>query len=291
MNNLVSRFAGIIGALAVALALAGCSAIKLGYNTLPDVAYWWLDGYVDFGEAQTPQVRAELARLHAWHRQEELPRLAELLGRLEQLAAGPLTAQQACTFVAEVRGRMNAIAERAEPAVVALATSLDAAQLRHLERKYRSNNEAWRKDWVELSPADLKEKRFEQALERSEMIYGSLDAPQRAVLRQGIAQSIFDPARILAERQRRQQDLLQTLKRLQDPALPLDEARTVMRGYLERAQLPPDAAQRRWQEDLLQESCRILAAVHGSTSAAQREQAVRRLRAYQRDLRELAARA
>ena len=46
------------------------------------------------------------------------------------------------------------------------------------------------------------------------MIYGRLDEPQRAVLRRQIEQSIFDPHRILAERQRRQQDALQTLRKL-----------------------------------------------------------------------------
>jgi hypothetical protein len=62
-----------------------------------------------------------------------------------------------------------------------------------------------------------------------------------------------------------------------------------MRGYLDRFQQSPDLAYRRWQDELLQESCRTFSALHESTTPAQREQAVRRLRAYQRDLRELAA--
>ena len=53
----------IIGALGLALALAGCSAIKLAYNNLPEVSYWWLDRYVDFTEGQSQQVREELSRL------------------------------------------------------------------------------------------------------------------------------------------------------------------------------------------------------------------------------------
>ena len=285
-----SRFAGIIGALSVILALGGCSAIKLGYNTLPDLAYWWLDGYVDFSDEQTPQVRAELERLHAWHRQEELPRFAEMLGRMEQLAPGPVKAAQACAFVTEIQARLNLVAERAEPAVVALATGLEAKQLRHLERKYRNNNATFRKDWVELPPAGLKEKRFEQAVERAEMIYGNLEEPQRAVLRQGIDQSIFDPARMLGERQRRQQDLLQTLRRIQETAVPPAESRAAIRAYLQRAQHSPDPAFRRLQEDLVQETCRTFAALHESTTPAQRDQAARRLRAYQRDFRELATR-
>lgn len=284
---MLSRAAGIIGALALALGLAGCSAIKLGYNTLPDVAYWWLDGYVDFSDAQTPQVRAELARLHDWHRQQELPRLAELLGRMEQQVPGTIAPTQACAFVADVQARLALVAERAEPGVAALVAGLEAAQMRHLERKYRNNNEAFRKDWADLAPADLKEKRFKTALDRAETIYGTLEEGQRAVLRQHIDRSMYDPARTLAERQRRQQDLLQTLKRMQEaPA----ESRAALRGYLERVQQSPDPAFRRWQEELVQEGCRTFSALHDSTTPAQREQAARRLRAYQRDLRELAAR-
>lgn len=289
MNPAPGFLARIIVVLALAVGLAACSAVKLGYNTLPTVAYWWLDGYVDFSDEQTPQVRSELTRLHTWHRTQELPRLAGLLARLEQLAPGSVSAQQACGFVDELQARMNIVADQAEPAVVAMALALTPQQLQHLERKYRSNNETYRKEWIEAPPAEQKEKRFEQMLERSEMIYGKLDEPQRAVLHQAIEQSMFDARRILAERHRRQQDLLQTLRRLQEQAPSPEQARLLMRGYLDRAQRSPDTAYRAWQQDLLQEGCRTFAALHDSTTAAQREQAVRRLRGYQRDLRELSA--
>ena len=289
MKTTRSRFAAIIVALAVAVGLAACSAIKLGYNTLPDVAYWWLDGYVDFNDDQTPQVRQELARLHDWHRTQELPHYANMLARMEQLAPGSVTPQQACAFVTEVQGRLSVMADRAEPAVLAMAAALTPEQLRHLERKYRDNNAKWRSEWIDLPPAARQEKRFEQMLDRSEMIYGRLGEAQRAVLRQAMAQSIFDPERILAERQRRQQDLLRTLERIMQPGMPPAEARAELRGYLARAQRSPDESYRSWQDALIQEGCRTFSALHDSTTAAQREQAVRRLRAYQRDLRELAA--
>jgi hypothetical protein len=65
----------------------------------------------------------------------------------------------------------------------------------------------------------------------------------------------------------------------------------MLRGWFERTAAPADPAYRAWQEALVQEGCRTFAAVHQSTTAAQREQAVRRLRAYQRDLRELSGAA
>lgn len=284
-----SHLRRIIGALMLAWVLAGCSAIKLGYNSLPDVAYWWLDGYADFSSTQAPRVREDLARLHAWHRANELPRLGELLVRMEQMAPGDIAPAQACALLGDVQARALAVAEHAEPAVVTLAMGLSPAQLRHLLRKYDDNNRKFRKEWIEAGREAQREKRMEQWLERMETIYGRLDDGQRAALQEAIGQSIYDPHRILAERQRRQQDLLTVLRKVSAPGVGHAEARAAMRGYLDRFVTPPDLDYRLYQKALLDEGCRIFSTVHGRTTAAQREQAVRRLRAYQRDLRELTA--
>ena len=53
--------AGIIGGCLLALLLlGGCSAVRIGYNQAPTLAWWWLDGYLDFDAAQAPQVKAAL---------------------------------------------------------------------------------------------------------------------------------------------------------------------------------------------------------------------------------------
>ena len=283
------RMPGIILGLALALALSGCSAVKLGYNSLPELLYWWLDGYADFTDAQESGMRAELARLDQWHRAQELPQLADVLARMEALAPGEITPQQACGVVADAQARMRAAAEAVGPAAGAVAATFSDAQLRHMEHKFRKSNDKFRREAIELPPAEAREKRYEQALERLEMVYGRLDAPQREVLRQGIARSAYDPARILADRQRRQQDLVQTLRYVVRARMQPEEARAQLRSWLDRALHSPDAAYRSWQEGLVAEGCRIFAAVHHSTTTQQRDQAVRRLRAYQRDLRELSA--
>jgi hypothetical protein len=282
------RLAGIILATALLLGLAGCSAIRLGYRTLPEVAYWWLDSYADFTQAQAPQVRTELHRLREWHRQQ-LPALADLLQHLEQMAPGDITPQQACTVVAQVQEHLHLVADAAGPAAAAIAETLSPGQLRHIERKFRSNDERFRDEWVDVPPAERQSKRYHQMLDRLESIYGSLDEPQRAVLRQGIAQSNYDPERILRDRERRQQDLLQVLGKLSQGNVKPEDARTQLQDWVKRAQHAPDPAYRAWQEGLVQEGCRVFSAVHHSTTTEQREHAIRRLRAYQRDLRELAA--
>jgi hypothetical protein len=282
-----TRLAGIILALALALGLAACSAVKLGYGNLAHLGYWWLDGYVDFSDEQAPAVRDELAQLHAWHRQQELPRVLDLLARMEQMAPGEVSAQQACTLFAEVRARLDAVAQHAEARLAAIATTLTGRELRHMQRKFRRNNETYQEDWLDVPAARMQEKRYDRMLERLETLYGRLEAPQRAVLRQRIAQSAFDPARSHAEWQRRQHDLLQVLRRVAHRGTPEPEAGALLRGWLARVAQAPDPAYRAYQATLLQEGCATFAAVHQGTTAAQREQAARRLRAYQRDLREL----
>ncbi len=288
--SIVKRLGRIISLLVLAAALAACSAIKLGYNNLDDIAYWWLDGYVDFSDDQSTRVREDLGRIHRWHRTQELPLLAVLLQGVERLAPGDITAAQACAIVDQVNERIDALADRAEPAVVTLASALLPEQLVHLERKYQKGNADFRKEWVNTKPAEQAEKRFEQIVERSEMIYGKLDESQRVALRKQAAQSAFDPLRVLAERQRRQRDVLETLRKVAAPSVPLGEARGLMRGLFDRARKPAEPAARAYTQSIIDEGCRTVAMLHNSTSAAQRDVAVRRLRAYQRDLNELAAR-
>jgi uncharacterized protein DUF6279 len=281
--------ARIIGLLTFAAALGGCSAIKLGYNNLDEIAYWWVDSYLDLNEDQSRRVREDLARLHRWHRQEELPEIVAILHRMEQLAPGDVSPARACSFVPQWRERLRALADRAEPAIVTLTMDLTPDQLAHLERTYRKKDAEYRHEWVDLTQAQLWDKRSKQFRERSEMIYGPLAEPQRLVMRDRVEHSIFDPARVLAQRRRLQQDALQTLRKVTGPSVSMADARLLIHGLLERAQEPSDPVARNYQDALIQEGCRNLSALHNSTSAEQRQAAVRQLRTYQRELRELAA--
>ncbi|NDZ14790.1 hypothetical protein C7T35_05250 [Variovorax sp. WS11] len=283
------RLARIIGVLLAAAALAACSTLKLAYNNFPELSYWWLDGYLDFDGAQTPRVRDDLAELLAWHRRHELPRLVELLRGAQALAPEDITPQQACAFADQIRERLLAVAVQAEGPGTGLALSLGEAQLQQLERKYAKNNAEYRKEWLERGPARWQEKRYERIVERNEDFYGRLEPTQRELLKQQVAQSGFDPPAFDAERRRRQQEVLALLRRFQAERTPPAEARAAIHAYVLRIADPPPGPWRERQQALQQEGCRNLAALHNSTSAAQREQAVRRLQAYERELGELFA--
>lgn len=268
--------------------LAGCSAIKLAYSSAPNVTYLWIDGYLDLNDSQSPAVREELAALHQWHRSVELPRYADMVGRASQLAMGEVTPQQVCAVVDESRQRFMAIVAQAGPAAATLGSSLTPQQIRHLQKKYDSNNKDFRKEWLDATPEQRRERRYDQVLDRSEMIYGTLAKPQREAIRRHVDASSFDAELTQAERLRRQRDAIQTLQKLMSDKPAPAQAQAMIRAYFERTLQSPDPVYRAYAKKLQEESCTSFAQAHATTTPAQRQTAEKRLKAYERDLREMA---
>lgn len=284
-------FLRLLLAGALLVLLSACSSLKLAYNSSPTVAYWWLDRYVDFEDAQSVELRNALAQLQQWHRQMELPRIADLLANARQQAAPDVTPQQLCTFYADVRLRLETLARQAEPAYVDLAMGLKPRQLANIAARFEKTNAEWRKEWLDASPEERLDRRLERSRERAEDFYGPLQAAQIAELRAALARSSFDAERNLRERLRRQQDLLHTLRTVSgtNPVLPdsRNQATLALRGYLERSIQSPDPAYRAWMERVVTESCQMVATLHNSTNAAQRKKAAQKMHIHERSLREL----
>lgn len=278
----------IIGLLAITLAallLQACSAMKIAYNQAPDLAYWYLDAYVDFTHAQRPQVMDALEKLHAWHRQTQLPGTIDSLQKLRSQIPGDMDAHQACTAYADVRHKLLAIPTQAEPAVAALVSQLNAGQLVHMERRFAKKDAEFRSDFIDTTPQKARAERSKTAIERAEKLYGRLDAAQLAVIHQRLDASSFDARQTYAERIRRQQDTLHTLRPLVAHQAPPAAVQTAVHALWQRAVTSPDPTHRAYMEKLEQEACVTFAALHNSTTAAQRRKAGDTLGRYEQDFR------
>ena len=288
----MSRFISIFRFLTLIIAVTlftGCSAIKLAYNQAPDLGYWWLDGYFDFNEQQTPKVRDELAKLFAWHRSNELPKTADFLAQTARLMAGEISSAQACKSFDQVRGLIDNISNQALPALAELAPTITPSQIEHLKRKYAKNADEFNRDYIKGTPASRDAKRLKQAIDRSETFYGKLEEPQIAAIKQALAASSFDAAYSLKERQRRQQELIDLLSGLASAKASPATSGHALRAYIQRAWESPDPVYRAYSQRLTQEGCSSFASVHASTNATQRAYAVKVLKGYEVDLRTLAS--
>ena len=280
---------GVVALVLAGLLLVGCSTVKLAYNQAPQLLSWQLNRYLDLSQPQAERVRDELADLHRWHRDTLLPEHAGLLQKLRQQLPAPMSAEQACRAYADLRTQIDQLLARAEPSLVWLASDLSEAQIRSLQKKQADSNADWKKEWLDPPPDKLREHRYQLLLSRTEDFYGTLQEPQKAALRSYIAQSSFDPQRTYAERQRRQQDLVQVLRKIAAERGNTEQARTLLRGYLARLNTSPDAAYQRYAATLVDEGCAGFALVHSAMTPAQRLQAVASIGAYEQDFITLAA--
>ncbi len=275
--------------VAASLLMAGCSAVRLAYNQAPDLLYFQIDGYLDFNDTQALRVREDLSRLQQWHRTTQLPAYADLLHKTSQQLPDSITEAQACTTFNEVRAKLDAVLDYAQPTVLWVATQLDEDQLKYLERKQAKTNAEWKKEWLTGTPKEIQDRRFKQALDRSEMIYGSLDEPQKAVIRAGVERSAFDASMTLDERVRRQQDGLQMLRQIAAQKLNAQQAQPLMRAYMDRSLTSPNPAYQRYASTMVTEGCASFSRVHNATTPAQRAKAVQTLKGYEVDFRTLVA--
>ena len=271
------------------LLLQGCSAVKLAYNQVPQLAYWQLNRYLDLSDAQTDRVRSELDLLHQWHRSTMLPQHARLLQQVQQHLPGTVTPEQACRIYDDARIQLDAVWAQAEQQLLWLAPQLSPAQIRTLEMQQTQSNADWKKQWLDASPEQMREQRYKRFLSRAETFYGTLDESAREALRSYVARSSFDPQRSYAERLRRQKDLVEVLQGIAQNGSDHQRTLGLLRGYRTRYNASPDPAYQRYAQRLVEEGCEAFARMHNAMAPVQRLQAVQSLKGYERDFWVLAA--
>lgn len=280
------RCVAIIGVLAGAIGLGGCSAVRLGYNNAPDLVYWWLDSYLDFDSAQTLRLRADLQSLQDWHRKEEVPLYADLLKNLQPLSGQQVNTEQVCAVYTTLESRLMVTADRIMPTATAIAPTLRPEQLQHLAKAWDKRNQEWREDWLDGSQQDRAQHRLKKLRERSESFYGRMNDTQLARLSTLLEGAGFDAASQYRETLRRQQDIVQTLKGVRGASEIHTQAE--LRALLSRSLQSPDDALRQYQLRARLQGCSIIASLHNTATPSQRNKLAQTLQNYEADARAVA---
>jgi hypothetical protein len=277
----------IIGLLV--LLLAGCSSVRLGYGNGPLLAWWWLDGYVDFSRETAPLAQQGIERWFEWHRATQLPVYADLLAAAAQDMLEPVTAAQACRWQGRLTDALTPALDRAVEIAADLVPTLGEAQLRHIEQRHAKGNDEMRGDFLQPDLALRQRESVKRTVERVERVYGRLDETQKQVIAAGVAASPFDPERWLADRERRQRDTLALLRKLVADAADRDQRLAGLRALALHTQRSPDPDYRAYQARLAEYNCQFAARIHNATTPEQRRQARDTLKSWSDDFRALAA--
>jgi len=282
--------------LLVVVMLTGCSLLTLGYGRLPMLAQWRLDAMFELTAEQSRQVRPQLDRWLAWHRQTHMPQYAAMLQRWQTLAVQDLTPQQVCTEFEPIRQWADEAVQQLLPALVPIATSLTPAQMEHWGRHQARKDEEFLAEFGNIvkanlssngsNPSGVNAKRLQRAIERAEMFYGPLTPAQRESFAQRLARSAFDAQRVVQERQRRQADALEAVQSIQAGANPM----LALQQVWQRNQQSPNPSYAAYSQRMVQDGCAQLAELHNQTIPEQRRRAVQKLQGFERDVLSLAGR-
>jgi hypothetical protein len=281
-----TRIIGLL-CLAAALLLGGCSALRLGYSNGPQLAWWWIDGYFDFNSEQSVQVKQRLDRWFEWHRATQLGALTGLLTTAQQQVLAPTTPQQVCTWQDQARAALEPAFQRAIADFADIVPTLGEPQFEALQAKYAKLLAEARSDFLQPDPAERRAETLKRTLERFERLYGRLGEPQLKVVNAALAASPFNAELWIAERQRRQADALQTLRRLVADKADRDTRVKALQALVQRSEQSPLPEVRAYQQRLGEYNCQFAAQLHNATSPAQRQRAREALQGWELDLRSL----
>jgi len=271
--------------------LAGCSAIRLGYANGDTVMYWWLNSYVDFTNEQKPWVKADIDNFMAWHRKTQLDDYAQWFTQLQQRVQQKVTPEEVMDDYAATKKRIMLVVDKALPELTRLAMDLQPEQIAHLEKKFASNNEDYRKEYLRGSLEDRQLFRFKKVMKQAEYWYGDFSVEQQAQIRAASDARPLNNELWAAERTLRQQELLRILKKIQTEHPSRDAVSAMLRKYIERSFENFSYAENKEFFDKTRSSASNMVAVIANVATpAQRAHAVKRLQTWIDDSRVLAAR-
>ncbi len=274
--------------LALALSvIAGCSVARFGYNQAHHLTYWWLDGYVDFNDAQKPRTQEAITQWFNWHRRVQLPEYANLLTHAQKFVLEDITAERTCGLWTEIRGYMDSAFERALPITAEMAVTLTPPQIQNIERRYAKVNVEFREEHLQGNTSKRLKKSIERTTERAEFFYGKLDNAQQELVARCVTRSPYEVNIWNTERERRQQDIVQVLRRLNADGPSQDRVQEAFRAYMERIYRSPNNDYRTYAEQLWIYNCAFVASLHNTTTAGQRNHAAKRLKGWESDIRVL----
>ncbi len=238
MQNFIMRYSrDLAGTLrwilvvGLVLGMVGCNAVRLGYSNGESVAYWWLNGYVDIEGDQQPLVKRHLENFFAWHRKTQLKDYAQLFALGQQRLQQQVTPADLLADYDAVKKRTVLVIDKALPDLTELALSLQPEQLEHLEKKFASNNETYRKEYLR---GDLEQRqlfRFKKVMKQAEFWFGNFTEEQEAQIRAASDARPLNNELTMAQRVRRQQEMLSMLKRIQAEKPGREAALKMVRQY------------------------------------------------------------
>jgi hypothetical protein len=290
-DTLFPRLRVLIVAMLLVLA-AGCSTIRFSYNHGDTLLYWWLNAYLDLDSDQSDWVKKDIDQLLQWHRKTQLRDYAGLLTNWQRQLAGNPTQADLLADYRDVKTRTELLALKALPEMADLARSVKPDQIAQMEKKFRSNNDDFRKKFMSGDVEKQRKARFKKAMDQLELWFGRFSSDQEATLRRASDARPLDNEIWLQERVLRQQKIIGLLRRVQGEKLNKEQTmaaiHNLLREFFDRMEAPERKA---FFESYVDSTSKFILAAIRIATPAQKAHAQQRMQGWINDFNTLATEA
>jgi hypothetical protein len=270
--------------------MAGCSGLRLAYNNGDTVLYWWLNAYVDLDRDQKGWVRDDIDKLFDWHRKTQLKDYVDILRTGQKQLQGNITQADLMADYGEIKQRTQALLLKAAPELADLARSLKPEQIAQMEKKFKSNNDDYRKKYLSGDQEKRQKLRYKKAMEQFELWFGSFSSEQEAIIRKASDARPLNNEIWLDERMRRQQNVLNLVKKVHQEKLGKEAAATLITTLIKDSFERLEHSERKAFFDAYESStAQMVLTVTKIATPAQKAHAVKRMQGWIDDFNSLAA--
>jgi hypothetical protein len=270
-------------ALAAAWLLAGCSALRLAYESADSYLLYRAKGYLDLDEKGSDELEQRIDQFFAWHRRNALPQYARISEEAAKRVTKGLSREDLVwgydSLVANARQSLRVAAERIAP----LLDRLTPQQLAHMEKRFAEDNRKFAREYLRGAEADRRKRRAKRVEERLEDWVGNLSSVQLEKVRQFSERTpLYDELRA-RDRERMQAEFLAMIRKREAQKRLPDWSANWERGR-DPAHL---AASERFRQDYFT----LVLEIDKTLTPQQRNRAAANFRRYAEDFTVLARRA
>lgn len=268
--------------------IGSCGFVQTAYNNAPQALSWWLDDYFDFTQSQQSALNPALNRLHDWHRQNQLPLYIATLKEVQSnVSKAQISTGEACEITDNMKLLFDELQLESIPIIVDIAPLLSDKQLQYFQKKLDKRAQKWKSEWWQDTPKAQIEMRLEKIESFSEKLYGDLSESQQTLLKQNLTKTPINPALSYAEILRRNTDAYDIVYALNKQVVsPQSKANLVKAGF-DRLKNSPNPEYQAYANQIKQRTCEIIADLHNSTNATQKQHANDWLESYIKDFTHL----
>lgn len=275
--------------------LSACSAIKLGYNNSASIAHTYLTSKVDFDSDQSTFLKTSLNEIVEWHRNSELPVLANELQTARQALAArdgvvrPVSAEQVQALNQSIRASLRRTANEAAPVIAKNMLGLWPNQIQDIQQALDKSNVEYREERLMQNNDQRVRESAERMSKRFERWLGTLNSVQVKQIEAWARAETNRAESRYEKRLARQQQFMALVSKAANRQIDQAALSREIARLLNAWQSPASAAEIQDSEQRQKATIALIVDVLNSATAEQRNNAADRAAGWAKDFQILAS--